>query len=199
MHSDMARQTRACGTGRTYSSAFTLLVVGVQVEASHPVLLLRWWRLGDQVHCLAFPTVVTLLYFSVEWPQEWLLLLDKKVLQSCQFWISRPRLQPQTSLGPGTNFAYLAESDLQLAFDEYNWRQSSVPVNPHTPLRTIQQAQDANVRSSCDIGRGIKESAAWSHFMLYTCRQQHVLYTTLKLGLQWLAGWIMNVPLRIKW
>ncbi|KAL0054573.1 hypothetical protein WJX82_011138 [Trebouxia sp. C0006] len=79
----------------------------------HPVLLLRWWRLGDQGHCLAFPTVVTLLYFS-------------------------------TSLGPGTNFAYLAESDLQLAFDEYNWRQSSVPVNPHTPLRTIQQAQDAN-------------------------------------------------------
>ena len=37
MHSDMARQTRACGTGRTYSSAFTLLAFGVQVEASPSV------------------------------------------------------------------------------------------------------------------------------------------------------------------
>ena len=165
----MARQTRACGTGRTYSSAFTLLVFGVQAEASPSVAVVTV-ALGDQVHYLAFPTVVTLLYFSVEWSQGCLPLVDRRLLQSCQFWINRPRLQPQTSLGPGTNLAYLAESDLQLAFDKYNRRQISAPGNPHTPLRTIQQAQDANVR-----GRGTKESAAWSHFMLYTCRQQRVL------------------------
>ncbi len=190
----MSRQTRACGTGRTYSSAFTLLVSGVQVEASPSVAVATEAFLEDQVLFLAFPTVVTLLCFSVEWPQGCLLLIDRKLLQSCQFWISRPRVQPQTSLGPGTNLAYLAESDPQLAFDEYNRRQSSAPENPHTPSRTIRQARlaciqgDANVRSSCDICQGIKESAAWSHFMLYTCRQQRVLEKTLSLGLQWLAG-----------
>lgn len=189
----MSRQATACGTGRTYSSAFTLLVSGVQVEAS-PSVAVATEALEDQVPCLAFPTFVTLLCFSVESPQGCLLLIDRKLLQSCQFWISRSCLQPQTSLGPGTNLAYLAESDPQLAFDEYNRRQSSAPENPHTPLRTIQQAQpaciqgDGDVRSSCDIGQGIKESAAWSHFMLYTCRQQRVLKKNSMLGLRRLAG-----------
>ena len=189
----MSRQATACGTGRTYSSVFTLLVSGVQVEAS-PSVAVATEALEDQVPCLAFPTFVTLLCFSVESPQGCLLLIDRKLLQSCQFWISRSGLQPQTSLGPGTNLAYLAESDPQLAFDEYNRRQSSAPENPHTPLRTIQQAQpaciqgNADVRSSYGTGQGIKESAAWSHFMLYTCRQQRVLEKTLMLGLRRLAG-----------
>ncbi len=90
----MSRQATACGTGRTYSSAFTLLVSGVQVEAS-PSVAVATEALEVQVRCLAFPTFVTLLCFSVESPQGCLLLIDRKLLQSCQFWISRSRLQPR--------------------------------------------------------------------------------------------------------
>ena len=89
----MSRQATACGTGRTYSSVFTLLVSDVQVEASPSVAVaVATEALKDQVPCLAFPTFVTLLCFSVESSQGYLLLIDRKLLESCHFWISRSGL-----------------------------------------------------------------------------------------------------------
>lgn len=72
--------------------------------------------------------------------------------------VATEALEDQTSLGPGTNLAYLAESDPQLAFDEYNWRQSSAPENPHTPLRTIQQAQPACIQGDADATARAREN-----------------------------------------
>lgn len=72
--------------------------------------------------------------------------------------VATEALEDQTSLGPGTNLAYLAESDPQLAFDEYNRRQSSVPENPHTPLRTIQQAQPACIQGDADATARAREN-----------------------------------------